>query len=253
MFCFQDLKLNTKDIIVVLKNTMNTTSGPLLIPNPHAIRVPSNTMERHSIGSLVTDGVRNLVTNSSMAKLMGSPTYDSTFTYHKGIKNTSLVDLLVNKGFVDNHYLHKGSHSFPKMVHSERTSITTKVGIVDNIESTIQMGRHTPKVVLLDTNAQPMIFRVQFAKKMGMLDSKLWKSMWQIRTTSRNIKEILGESLDLIALNFNEGIDQELCLQVRCLVTNATNKDVFIEQEAMFTPSFTIDIWFEHAYYQVDW
>ncbi len=40
---------------------------------------------------------------------------------------------------------------------------------------------------------------------------------------------------------------------VRCLVTNATSYDVFIGQEAPFPPGFTIDNWFEHAYYQVDW
>jgi len=36
LFSFQDLKLNTKDIITVLKDTLNTTSSPLPIPNPHA-------------------------------------------------------------------------------------------------------------------------------------------------------------------------------------------------------------------------
>jgi len=36
--------------------------------------------------------------------------------------------------------------------------------------------------------------------------------MWQIRTTSGSVEEVLGENSDLIALNFNEGIDQELCL-----------------------------------------
>jgi hypothetical protein len=71
---------------------------------------------------------------------------------------------------------------------------------------------HTPKVALLDTTAQLMILGVQFAKKMGMLDSKLRKSMWQIRTTNGNVKEVLGESSDLIAFNFNEGTNQELCL-----------------------------------------
>ncbi len=103
-------------------------------------------------------------------------------------------------------------------------------------------------MVLFDTNAQPMILGVQFTKKMGMLDSKLRKSMWQIRTTSGSVEEILGEILDLIALNFNEGTDQELCLQVRCLVTNATSYDVFIGQKALFSPCFTIDKWFEHVY-----
>jgi hypothetical protein len=88
---------------------------------------------------------------------------------------------------------------------------------------------------------------------MGMLDSKLQKSMWQIRTASVSIEKVFGESSDLIALNFNEGIDQELCLQVKCLVTNATSYDVLIGQEAMFPPGFTIDKWFEHAYYRVDW
>jgi hypothetical protein len=81
LFCFQDLKLSIRDIIVVLENTLNTTSSPLPIPNPHATEVPSNTLERHSIGSRVADGVRNLVTNSSMAKLVGFPTSDFIFTY----------------------------------------------------------------------------------------------------------------------------------------------------------------------------
>jgi hypothetical protein len=110
LFSFQDLKLNTRDIITVLKDTLNTTSGPLPIPDPHAIRVPSNTLERHSISSRVADGVRNLVTSCSMAKLVGFPTSDYTFTYQKGAKNTSFVDLLLSKGVVDNHFVHKVSH-----------------------------------------------------------------------------------------------------------------------------------------------
>jgi len=81
LFSFQDLKLSTRDIITILKYTLNTTSGLLPIPDPHATRVPSNTLERHSISSRVVDGIRNLVTSSSMAKLVGFPTSDSTFTY----------------------------------------------------------------------------------------------------------------------------------------------------------------------------
>jgi hypothetical protein len=148
-----------------------------------------------------------------MAKLVGSPTFDSTFTYQKGDKNISLVDLLLNKGVVDNHSFHKVSHSFLKVVLSERTSITIKVVIIDNTKLVIQVRRCTPRVVLLDTSAQPMILKVQFTKKMGMFDSKLQKSMWQFCTASGNVKEIFGESSDLIALNFNEGTNQELCLQ----------------------------------------
>jgi hypothetical protein len=163
------------------------------------------------------------------------------------------VDLLLSKGIVDSHSLHKVSHSFLKVVPSEKTSITIGVAIVNNIESTIQVGGYTPKVVIFETGAQPMIFGVQFTKKMGMLDSKLWKSMWQIRTASGSVEDVLRESFDLITFNFNEGIDQELCLQVRCLITNAINYDVLIEQEALFPPNFTIDNWFEHAYYRVDW
>jgi len=68
---------------------------------------------------------------------MGSPTSDSTFTYQKGAKNISLMDLLLSKGVMDNHFLHKVSHSFPKVVFSERTSIATGVAIVDNTELVI--------------------------------------------------------------------------------------------------------------------
>jgi len=178
LFSFQNLKLSTRDIIAILKNTLNTTLGSLPILNPHATGVPSNSLERHSIDSPVTNGVRNLVTSSSLVKLLGFPTFDSTFTYQKGVKNTSLVDLLFNKSIMDNHSLHKISHSFPKVVANERTSIATKVAIVDNTKLVIQVGGYTPKVVLFDTGAQQVILGVQFAKKMGMFDSKLWKSMW---------------------------------------------------------------------------
>jgi hypothetical protein len=60
-------------------------------------------------------------------------------------------------------------------------------------------------VVFLDIGAQPMILGIQFAKKMGMFNSKLWKSMWQIRNASGSVEEIFEESSNLIALNFNEG------------------------------------------------
>ncbi len=133
LFSFQNLKLSTRDIIAVLKDTLNTTSGPLPILDPHATGVPSNTLEKDSIGSRVTDGVHDLVISFSMAKLVGSPTSNSTFTYEKGAKNTSLVDLLLNKGVVNSHYVHKVSHSFSKVVPSERTSIATKIAIVNNL------------------------------------------------------------------------------------------------------------------------
>jgi hypothetical protein len=132
LFSFQDLKLSTKDIIVVLKDTLNITSSFLPILNPHATGVPFNTLARHSISSRVVDNIWGLVTSSNMAKLVGSPTSDSTFTYQKGIKNISLVDLLLIKGIVDNNFLHKVSHSFPKVVLNEKTSIATRLAIIDN-------------------------------------------------------------------------------------------------------------------------
>jgi len=38
-----------------------------------------------------------------------------------------------------------------------------------------------------------MILRVQFVKKTGMFNSKLWKSMWQICTISGSIEDTWGE------------------------------------------------------------
>jgi hypothetical protein len=90
-------------------------------------------------------------------------------------------------------------------VPNEKTFITIRVAIVNNIELIIQMGGHIPKMVLLDIGAQPMILRVQFNKNIGMFNSKLRKSMWEICTASGSVKEVLGESSNLIAFNFNEG------------------------------------------------
>ncbi len=83
------------------------------------------------------------------------------------------MDLLLSKGIVDSHSFHKVSHSFPKVIVNEKTSTTIGVAIVNNIESTIQVEGHTPKVVFLDIGAQPVILGVQFVKKMGMFDFKL--------------------------------------------------------------------------------
>jgi hypothetical protein len=102
---FQDLKLSTKDIIIVLKDTLNITLGLLLIPDPHVTGVPSNTLERHLISSHVVDGIRNLVTSFSMAKLVGFPTFDSTFTYNKGVNTTR------NFGFCNYHLQLKLLHA----------------------------------------------------------------------------------------------------------------------------------------------
>jgi hypothetical protein len=137
LFSFQDLKLSTRDIIAVLKDTLNITLSPLLIPDLHVTRVPSNTLERHLISSHVVNRVRNLVISPNMAKLMGFPTSNSTFTYQKGAKNTSLMDLLFSKGIVDNHSLHKIFQSLPKVVPNEKTSTVTGVNIFDNTKSTI--------------------------------------------------------------------------------------------------------------------
>jgi hypothetical protein len=123
LFSFQDLKLSTKEIITILKDTLNITS----CPNPHATWVPSNTLDKHSIGSCVANGMRNLVTNFNMVKLVGSPTFGSTFTYQKGAKNTSFVDLLFYKGIVDIHSFCKVFHSFPKVVPNERTLLPSKL------------------------------------------------------------------------------------------------------------------------------
>jgi hypothetical protein len=83
------------------------------------------------------------------------------------------MDLLLRKSVMDSHSLHKVSHSFPKVMPSETTSITTKVTIVDNTKLAMQVRGHRSKVIFLDTGAQPLILGVQFAKKMGMFDSKL--------------------------------------------------------------------------------
>jgi len=72
-----------------------------------------------------------------MVILMGSPTSNFTFTCQKGAKNTSFVDLLLSKGVVDSYSFHTVSHSFSKVMFSEKTSIATGVAIVNNTESTI--------------------------------------------------------------------------------------------------------------------
>jgi hypothetical protein len=51
--------------------------------------------------------------------------------------NTSLVNFLFSKGVVYSHCFHKVFHSFLEVVPSEKTSIATRVTIVDNTKLTI--------------------------------------------------------------------------------------------------------------------
>jgi hypothetical protein len=134
LFSIQDLKLSTMDIIVVLKDTLNTTSSPLPIPDSHVTGVLSNSLERHSIGSHVVDGIRNLVTNFNMAKLVGS------LNLHSHIRRelrTSHLWICYSAKALWIAILSTKSHSFPKVVPSEKASIAIKVVIVHNIESAI--------------------------------------------------------------------------------------------------------------------
>ncbi len=55
-----------------------------------------------------------------------------------------------------------------------------------------------------------MILGVQFAKKMACLILN-YENLWQIRNPSANVKEVFEESSDLMALNFNENRNQEVC------------------------------------------
>jgi hypothetical protein len=75
------------------------------------------------------------------------------------------MDLLFSKGVVESHSFHKIFHSFQKVVLSERIFIATRVAIVDDTESTIQVGGHTPRVVLLDTSAQPVILEFNLPRR----------------------------------------------------------------------------------------
>ncbi len=211
LFSFQDLKLSTTDIIAVLKDTLNTTLGPLPILNPHAKGVPSNTLKKHSIGSRVTTSVRNLVTSFSMAKLVGSPTSNSTFTYQKGAKNTSFVDLLLNKT------LWITILSTKSLIHFQRWRLVRKLPLpLELLFSTIlnQQSRwediHPNCYFLLQMSNQ---WFLEFnSLKRWACSIPNYENLWQIYTFNGNVKEVQRETLDLIAFNFNEGTNQELFL-----------------------------------------
>jgi hypothetical protein len=64
-----------------------------------------------------------------------------------------------------------------------------------------------------------MILGVQFAKKMGMFDSKLRKSMWQICTASGSIENVLGDLSDLSSFESMESHGQPIKPLLRQLIT----------------------------------
>jgi hypothetical protein len=236
----------------MLEKHMNPPSGPQLTSVSHASEVVTSPLHGYSCTS------QSLLDCSLETASFGVPKAKDSSSSEEELlenrpRNVSLVELLLSKKVVDLCALNKIGENLPKVLPSERLSVEKSVALVNNSNGVIHVAGFRPKVVLLDTGAQPVILGIAFATKIGVLHSNLQKLRWQIRTASGSIEEVLGETLTLLTLSFNSGTEEELLFQVRCLVTNASSYDILIGQEALFPPGFTIDNWLEHAYYRVDW
>ncbi len=206
LFNFQDLKLNTRDIITILKDTLNITSSPLPIPNRHATGVPSNTLERHSINSRVIDVVRNLVISSSMVKLVGSPTSDSTFTYQKGTKNTSFVICYSTKAL----WITILSTKF--LIHFRRWCPVKELPLLSELPLSTTLSQQSkwdihPKWYFLIQVPNKWLLEFNLLRRWACSIPN-YENLWQICTATWRVKKVLVESSDLIAFNFNEGTYQ---------------------------------------------
>jgi hypothetical protein len=72
LFSCQDLQFSTSDVIKVLGDTLNSTSGSLSIPAAHVTEDPPQNLKGHSPKLHVVDSMHNLVTSSSIDKCISS-------------------------------------------------------------------------------------------------------------------------------------------------------------------------------------
>lgn len=56
-----------------------------------------------------------------------------------------------------------------------------------------------------------------------------------------------------LRIEFKPGMAAALCIEVKCLLTEATTYDVLLGMEALFPPGFIIDLGTENAFYRPSW
>ena len=137
----------------------------------------------------------------------------------------------------------------------ERGSIRPGVVRLVNTNGVMVVGhtdgnttRTTPPHVMLDSGAQPVMIGKQLAKDLGLRADDLEPCPFSIVTSVGGTEKAMGYTRSPLRLMFYVGpgpLYSHVSLQ--CAVTDATNYDILVGQQALYPLGFGVDNWTEEA------
>ena len=114
--------------------------------------------------------------------------------------------------------------------------------------------RATPLRVMMDSGAQPVMIGKGLADSLGLTPANLDPCPFTIVTSVGGTERATGYTKAPLRLIFNVGAWPTYThLSMKCVVTNATNYDILVGQQALYPLGFGLDNWTEEAWIRPGW
>jgi hypothetical protein len=114
--------------------------------------------------------------------------------------------------------------------------------------------RATSLRVMMDSGAQPVMIGKGLADSLALTPANLDPCPFTIVTSVGGTKRATGYTKTPLRLIFNVGAGPTYThLSMKCVVTNATNYDILVGQQALYPLGFGLDNWTEEAWIRPGW
>ena len=122
------------------------------------------------------------------------------------------------------------------------------------LRTDIRAIRATSLRVMMDSGAQPIMIGKRLANNLGLTPTNLDPCPLTIVTSVRGIERATSYTKTSLRLIFNVGARPTYThLSMKCVVTNATNYDILVGQQALNPLGFGLDNWTEEAWIRPGW
>ena len=114
--------------------------------------------------------------------------------------------------------------------------------------------RVAPRCVMMDSGAQPVMIGKKLAQELGLAAEDLAPCPFTIVTSVGHVERATCYTQEPLQLSFRvKPGDPPAPLLLRCAVTDATNYDILVGQQALYPLGFGLDNWTEEAWIRPGW
>ena len=107
---------------------------------------------------------------------------------------------------------------------------------------------------MMDLGAQPVMIGQKFAHELGLAAENLAPCPFTIVTSIGHVERATGYTREPLQLSFRvKPGDPPAPLFLGCAVTDATNYDILVDQQALYSLGFGLDNWIEVVWIRPGW